>query len=154
LTDVTVVCSGLPLHFRTKVASVARPELGTKRVCPTTGRKFYDLNKSPIVSPYTGQVVTISVPTLRGARPEPVVVRAAAPPVEDEAELDVTADAELVSLEEADDEQGAAKTAAPSDEIEIEDDAPADDTFLEEDEDESDDVTDLIGDGIEDDEEP
>ena len=32
--------------------------------------------------------------------------------------------------------------------------ATADDTFLEEDEDESDDVTDLIGDGIEDDEEP
>jgi uncharacterized protein (TIGR02300 family) len=34
---------------------VAKPELGTKRVCPVTGRKFYDLNKDPIVSPYTGK---------------------------------------------------------------------------------------------------
>ena len=34
---------------------MAKPELGTKRVCPVTGRKFYDLDKDPIVSPYTGQ---------------------------------------------------------------------------------------------------
>jgi hypothetical protein len=30
---------------------VAKSELGTKRVCPDTGRKFYDLNKTPVVSP-------------------------------------------------------------------------------------------------------
>lgn len=34
-------------------------EWGTKRVCPTTGKRFYDLNKNPIVSPYTGEVVDI-----------------------------------------------------------------------------------------------
>ena len=34
---------------------MAKPELGTKRVDPETGRKFYDLNKDPIVSPYTGK---------------------------------------------------------------------------------------------------
>jgi hypothetical protein len=39
---------------------VAKPELGTKRVCPETGRKFYDLNKDPIVSPYTGKEYPIS----------------------------------------------------------------------------------------------
>src|SRR3954453_23847498 len=33
---------------------VAKPELGTKRIAPETGRKFYDLNRDPIVSPYTG----------------------------------------------------------------------------------------------------
>lgn len=32
-------------------------EWGTKRICPTTGKRFYDLNKKPIVSPYTGEVV-------------------------------------------------------------------------------------------------
>ena len=32
---------------------------GVKRVCPTTGKRFYDLNKSPIVSPYTGEVVEL-----------------------------------------------------------------------------------------------
>ena len=36
-----------------------KEEWGTKRVCPTTGKRFYDLNKDPIVSPYTGDVVTL-----------------------------------------------------------------------------------------------
>ncbi len=36
-------------------------EWGTKRLCPTTGKRFYDLNKNPIVSPYTGDVVEIAV---------------------------------------------------------------------------------------------
>lgn len=36
-----------------------KPEWGTKRLCPTTGKRFYDLNRSPIVSPYTGEVVDI-----------------------------------------------------------------------------------------------
>ncbi|WP_151719979.1 TIGR02300 family protein [Gemmobacter serpentinus] len=34
-------------------------EWGTKRLCPTTGKRFYDLNRSPIVSPYTGEIVDI-----------------------------------------------------------------------------------------------
>lgn len=34
-----------------------KEEWGTKRVCPTTGKRFYDLNKNPIVSPYTGEIV-------------------------------------------------------------------------------------------------
>ncbi|QMU57698.1 MAG: TIGR02300 family protein [Boseongicola sp.] len=36
-----------------------KEEWGTKRLCPTTGRRFYDLNANPIVSPYTGEVVNI-----------------------------------------------------------------------------------------------
>ena len=36
-----------------------KEEWGVKRVCPTTGKRFYDLNKDPIVSPYTGEVVEI-----------------------------------------------------------------------------------------------
>ena len=36
-----------------------KQEWGTKRICPTTGKRFYDLNRSPIVSPYTGEVVDI-----------------------------------------------------------------------------------------------
>lgn len=34
-------------------------EWGTKRICPTTGKRFYDLNRTPIVSPYTGEIVDI-----------------------------------------------------------------------------------------------
>ena len=36
-----------------------KEEWGTKRVCPTTGKRFYDLNADPIVSHYTGEVVEI-----------------------------------------------------------------------------------------------
>ncbi|NBR35538.1 MAG: TIGR02300 family protein [Rhodobacteraceae bacterium] len=36
-----------------------KEEWGVKRVCPTTGKRFYDLNKDPIVSPYTGEVVEL-----------------------------------------------------------------------------------------------
>ena len=33
-------------------------EWGVKRLCPTSGKRFYDLNNDPIISPYTGEVVT------------------------------------------------------------------------------------------------
>ena len=36
-----------------------KEEWGTKRLCPVTGKRFYDLNKSPIISPYTGEVVEV-----------------------------------------------------------------------------------------------
>lgn len=38
-----------------------KEEWGTKRLCPTTGKRFYDLNASPIVSPYTGEVVEVDL---------------------------------------------------------------------------------------------
>ncbi|WP_146346603.1 TIGR02300 family protein [Falsiphaeobacter marinintestinus] len=38
-----------------------KEEWGTKRLCPTTGKRFYDLNKNPIVSPYTNEVVELDV---------------------------------------------------------------------------------------------
>ena len=56
---------------------MAKSDLGTKRICPTTGKKFYDLNKSPVISPYTGEVVPIApVAPPRAARGE--AARAAA----------------------------------------------------------------------------
>lgn len=36
-----------------------KEDWGTKRICPTTGKRFYDLNRTPVVSPYTGEVVDI-----------------------------------------------------------------------------------------------
>lgn len=36
-----------------------KEEWGSKRICPTTGKRFYDLNRNPVVSPYTGEVVDI-----------------------------------------------------------------------------------------------
>jgi len=43
-----------------------KEEWGVKRVCPTTGKRFYDMNANPIVSPYTGE--TVSFETGKGAR--------------------------------------------------------------------------------------
>ena len=42
-----------------------KEEWGTKRICPTTGKRFYDLNANPIVSPYTGDVVTLDTSKTR-----------------------------------------------------------------------------------------
>jgi uncharacterized protein (TIGR02300 family) len=44
-----------------------KEEWGVKRVCPTTGKRFYDLNKSPIISPYTGEIVPIEAPGRKGS---------------------------------------------------------------------------------------
>jgi len=33
-----------------------KEEWGVKRLCPTTGKRFYDLNANPIINPYTGEV--------------------------------------------------------------------------------------------------
>jgi uncharacterized protein (TIGR02300 family) len=38
-----------------------KEEWGKKRLCPTTGKRFYDMNRNPVVSPYTGQVVNIEM---------------------------------------------------------------------------------------------
>ena len=62
-----------------------KEEWGVKRICPTTGKRFYDLNRSPIVSPYTGEVVELESPGRKGAMPveveKPKPVRKA--PVDD-----------------------------------------------------------------------
>ena len=36
-----------------------KEEWGTKRLCPESGKRFYDLNRDPVISPYTGNVVEI-----------------------------------------------------------------------------------------------
>jgi uncharacterized protein (TIGR02300 family) len=139
--------------------TVAKSELGTKRVCPETGRKFYDLGKTPVVSPYTGKVVPNVVAPVR-SRPEPATpVARPAPVAEAEAIVPETADAEFVSLEDAEAEQQGKKPAAEGeaaagDEDEVEVDESLDDAaFIEEQEEGDADVTDIIGDGIEKEEE-
>ena len=136
---------------------MAKSELGTKRVCPETGRKFYDLGKTPVVSPYTGKVVPIIVAPVR-SRPEPATPVARPAPVEEvEAIVPETADAEFVSLEDAEAEQQGKKPAegaAAEGEEEVEADESLDDAaFIEEQEEGDPDVTDIIGDGIEKEEE-
>ncbi|MGA7805483.1 TIGR02300 family protein [Bradyrhizobium sp.] len=130
---------------------MAKSDLGTKRICPTTGKKFYDLNKSPVISPYTGEVVPIApIAPARMARGEAARAAAAATEVAPEpAEAE-----ELVPLEEADAEENTGKVKAvvpeTEDDIEIdetiEDDDDDDSTFIADEEEGDEDVTDIIGD--------
>ncbi|MBC7586547.1 MAG: TIGR02300 family protein, partial [Tardiphaga sp.] len=87
---------------------MAKSDLGTKRICPTTGKKFYDLGKTPVISPYTGEVVPIApIPPPR-TRADAASRAAAASAAASAAEQPEVADAEdeLVPLEEADAEEG------------------------------------------------
>jgi uncharacterized protein (TIGR02300 family) len=130
---------------------VAKSELGTKRICPETGRKFYDLGKDPVISPYTGQVVPIAPPPTSRGRPDAAAAARAKAPVEEEAVVPETAEAEFVSLEEADAEATTGKKGAEGEVVEgaeeIEVDETLDDAaFIEEQEEGDEDVTDIIGD--------
>jgi uncharacterized protein (TIGR02300 family) len=127
---------------------VAKPELGTKRLCTNCGAKFYDLSKDPIVCPKCDSVVEIA-PLSPRSRP---TGRAAAPVAEEEVAAPETADATFVSLEEVDAETQGKKPAddevveGAEEEVELEDEAMDDATFIEEQEEGDDDVTDIIGD--------
>jgi uncharacterized protein (TIGR02300 family) len=134
---------------------VAKPELGTKRLCAGCGAKFYDLNKDPITCPKCGTVYEVAVVAPRG-RPDAAARAQAVQPVEAEPE---TNEAEFVSLEEADAEAegGAKKTPAEGGEdvedVEVEGGDEDDSTFIEETEEEDTDVSEIIGGDIEDEEE-
>lgn len=125
---------------------MAKAELGTKRTDPETGKKFYDLNRDPVVSPYSGKSWPLSFF-------EETAAAAAAvkevPEEEEVAEVDAeNPEVELVSLEEAD--EAASGDDIPDDigddDVEIDGDDDEDDTFLAPDEDdEDDDMSDIIG---------
>ena len=129
--------------------TVAKTDLGTKRLCGSCAAKFYDLGKAPIVCPKCQTVLTLA-PVSTRSRPEPA--RAVA---EEEVAAPETQEAEFVSLEEADAEAQGKKPegeAAEGDEIELEDEPLDDAAFIEEQEEGDDDVADIIGD-VEDEEE-
>lgn len=116
-------------------------ERGTKRICPTTGKKFYDLNRDPIISPYTGEVVPISSMTssVRGAAP---ALARKSEPDEDEAE---TEGPEIVSLDEVENDEAETDRDSDSgsdDDLSVEDDTADDDTLIEDEDD--DDTSDLV----------
>ncbi|MDZ4135760.1 MAG: TIGR02300 family protein [Paracoccaceae bacterium] len=104
-----------------------KEEWGTKRICPTTGKRFYDLNKTPIVSPYTGEIVDIESARRKMAS---AIISRPAPEKDDEVLVD--------DLDAEDDLLAVAET----------DDADADDDLLEDDADDTvslDDLADVGG---------
>lgn len=104
-----------------------KEEWGTKRVCPTTGKRFYDLNRTPIVSPYTGEVVDIESARRKLAAS---VISRATPDKDDVLVDDLDTDDDLL-------------------EAGVTDDAELDDDLLEDDADDNvslDDLADVAGD--------
>lgn len=104
-----------------------KEDWGTKRICPTTGKRFYDMNRSPVVSPYTGEVVDIE--SARRKLAASVIARVL--PEKDDALVD--------DLEAEDDLLDSAAS----------DDAEMDDDLLEDDADDNvslDDLADVPGD--------
>ncbi len=136
-------------------ASVAKPELGTKRLCAHCGARFYDLNHAPASCPKCGAVFEAAAVA---ARSRAETARAASREVE--AAVPESQEAEFVSLEEADAEvHGSSKkkpagaTVEGDDDVEIDDEGMDDDAFIEEPEEEDTDVTEIIGNDIENEEE-
>jgi len=78
-----------------------KAEWGTKRICPTTGKRFYDMGRAPVVSPYTGEVVDIA--SARRKLAASVIARVA--PEKDEETLvdDLEADDDLLTPSTDDD---------------------------------------------------
>ncbi|MGB3417806.1 MAG: TIGR02300 family protein [Mesorhizobium sp.] len=127
---------------------MAKTELGTKRVDPETGRKFYDLNKDPIVSPYTGKTYPRSYfEESKAAVEEEEDVEAK------EVDADEDEGVEVVSLEDADDDAKAddlPDLGDDDDDVDLGDDE--DDAFLADEEEEDDDVGGIVGVSDDDDE--
>jgi uncharacterized protein (TIGR02300 family) len=108
--------------------NMPKEEWGTKRICPTTGKRFYDLNRTPIVSPYTGEVVDIE--TARRKMAAAVISRVLPEKDDDVLVDDLEADDDLL-------------------ETGVTDDAELDDDLLEDDADDNvslDDLADVAGD--------
>ncbi len=135
---------------------MAKQDRGTKREDPDTGRKFYDLNRDPIISPYTGK----SYP--RSYFEQNVTRRAGADrdeeDDEEEVELeDVVAtpdEPEVISLEDADAEEAGDTAGEEIPDVEdvedVEDIGDDDqDAFLEEDEEEDENLDFDVGGGDE-----
>jgi uncharacterized protein (TIGR02300 family) len=129
---------------------VAKAELGTKRTDPDTGKKFYDLNRDPVVSPYTGKSWPLSFFAENSAA---IKMEEAAEDEDDIKEVDSESqEAEVVSLEDADGENNGddIPDMGDDDDVDIGDDE--DDTFLEQEDEDDDDMTGIIGVGGDDDE--
>jgi uncharacterized protein (TIGR02300 family) len=127
---------------------LAKIDRGTKREDPDTGKKFYDLNKDPIVSPYTGKSYPRSFFEQVTTRSKAVADRREQVEETEDEEVAIeaveteTGGPEIVSLEEADAEESGDGDDIPDveDVEDVEDIGDDADVFLEDDEDEDEDL--------------
>ena len=80
---------------------MSKPARGTKRVCPSCGARFYDLNRTRIVCPVCQSIYQVTPPpppSRRWGRAQPAEARKVE---EQEADAPVPEGPEIISLEEA-----------------------------------------------------
>lgn len=130
---------------------MVKPELGTKRVCPSCGIRFYDLLKEPIECPSCAATFMAEpiLPSKNDAPPPSEPEKEAA---EEDDALETDGEVEVVSLEDVDEDSGDTEdadvaAAAEIADVEIDDDSgdEASDEFLEDDDEGSGDVSGIIG---------
>ncbi len=82
---------------------MAKPEWGTKRTCPQTGERFYDLGKdNPVTSPNGHQ--WYPEPVLKSKQPIPIDDPAKAKTAEPDSDLSGDQDDDLKDIENIDDD--------------------------------------------------
>ncbi len=129
---------------------MAKAELGTKRTDPDTGKKFYDLNRDPVVSPYTGKSWPLSFFAENSAA---IKMEEAAEDEDDIKEVDSESqEAEVVSQDDADGDNNGDDIPDMGDDDDVDIGEDEDDTFLEQEDEDDDDMTGIIGVGGDDDE--
>lgn len=131
---------------------MVKPELGTKRSCPSCQTRFYDLNKVPIVCPKCG--VSFVAEALLPSKAEQTAAVAKPRPAP-EPEVEAAEDVELVSLNDVEATEGEDEAAGIED-VDLGEDgevANEDDTFLETEEEDEGNMPDLIVGGKPEDEE-
>ena len=131
---------------------MAKSELGTKRLCASCGAKFYDLSKDPIVCP---KCETVFHPVVLNTRSRPSEAARA------RSRRSCPRPPRLRRPPRSNSFRSKRRTRSPAaarrppatdamrtreeDDVEVADDGAEDDTFLETDEDEGDDVSDIVG---------
>jgi uncharacterized protein (TIGR02300 family) len=130
---------------------MSKPARGTKRVCPSCGARFYDLNRMPIVCPVCQSIYQVTPPpppSRRWGRAQPAETRKVE---EQEADAPVLEGPEIVSLEEAEEGTSEVPIEENKEIVGLSDDGaefPAGDdenAFLEEEEDGEADVSGIGG---------
>src|ERR1700730_16614495 len=107
---------------------VAKPEWGSKRICPSCGARYYDLLREPVICPkcappfdqkYATRFVAEPFLKSRRSRPAPPVEKELEPVGADEIDAEVeTEEAEATEEEETEEEE---EEAVPLEEAEEED---------------------------------
>src|ERR1700674_1755867 len=97
---------------------VAKPEWGTKRICPSCGARYYDLLRDPIVCPKCSTAFDPeALLRARRVRPAAPVEKAIEPVVADDVDPDLET-AEVEAIEDEEEEAGVALEEAEEEEEE------------------------------------